>query len=227
MNMTSQKIAQIDTSYYDADRVEMLEYINRRDIRILDIGCGTGKFGQMIMQKRNAEVWGIEIEPKIAAIATKSLHKVLCGNAEELIFDLPDNTFDLICFNDSLEHLLWPEQMLQHCKTKLRDEGEILCSLPNMRYFRIIFDLVFKKKWEYEDAGILDKTHLRFFTINSIKNMFQRSGYTITVLEGNQAKSRARTKSWRYRIFQILTFGNAEDMRHGQFHIKANLANNR
>ena len=219
--MTPEKTDKIDTKYYDADRAEMLEYITKRDIRILDIGCGTGNFGQMIMRERNAEVWGVEIEPEIADIAAKSLHKVLCGNAEELIHDLPDTSFDLICFNDSLEHLLWPEKMLIHCKSKLKPGGEILCSLPNIRYFRIIFDLVFKKKWEYEDAGILDKTHLRFFTIDSINNMFERCGYTITTLEGNLAKSTSSTKSWRYRIFQILTFGNAEDMRHGQFHITA------
>ncbi len=219
--MTSEKNNTIDTTYYEADRAEMLEYIAGRDIDVLDIGCGTGKFGQLIMQERNAKVCGMEIEPEIAEIASQNLHKVLCGNAEELIHDLPDTSFDLICFNDSLEHLLWPEEMLRHCKAKLKPGGEILCSLPNIRYFRIIFDLVFKKKWEYEDAGILDKTHLRFFTIDSIRNMFERCGYTITTLEGNQAKSTSSTKSWRYRIFQILTFGNAEDMRHGQFHIKA------
>jgi len=219
--MASEKLKTPGRNYYDSDRGEMLQYITQTNIKVLDIGCGTGNFGQLIMKEKGAEVWGIEIEPEVAQIARRSLHKVLCGDAEELIHSLPDQFFDLICFNDSLEHLLWPEKILEQCKLKLRPGGEVLCSLPNMRYFRVIYNLVFKKEWEYEEAGILDKTHIRFFTINSINNMFQRCGYTITLLEGNQAQSTSSTKSWRYRLFQILTFGNAEDMRHGQFHVKA------
>jgi SAM-dependent methyltransferase len=216
----------VSESYYHAARPELLKFVQKNDIQVLDIGCGSGNFGDLITQERNARVWGIEIEEEIAELAREKLHKVLCGNAEEVINTLPDNFFDLICFNDSLEHLFWPEKILEKCKAKLKPDGEILCSLPNMRYFRVMYDLVFRKKWEYEEAGILDKTHVRFYTVDSIKNLFHRCGYEIILLEGNQAGSKTKTKSWRFKIFQLVTLGNAADMRHGQFHIKARVASN-
>ena len=166
-------------------------------------------------------MWGIEINQEVANVAQKNLHTVLCGDATELIPTLPDDNFDLICFNDSLEHLPRPDEILRFCKPKLKDGGEILCSVPNLRYFRVMFDLVFKKQFEYTEAGILDRTHLRFFTMESIKNLFISCGYDIVILQGNQTQSGSRSKSWRYKIFQIITLGQAEDMRHSQIFILA------
>lgn len=211
----------VSDAYYNANRAEMLQYIGRSGISALDIGCGTGNFGAAVARERNAEVWGIEINQEVAEVAATSLHTVLCGDATELIQTLPDDYFDIICFNDSLEHLPRPDEILRSCQPKLKDEGEILCSVPNLRYFRVMFDLVFKKQFEYADAGILDRTHLRFFTMESIKNLFMNCGYDIVVLQGNQTRSGARSKSWRYKIFQIITLGRAEDMRHSQIFILA------
>lgn len=107
------------------------------------------------------------------------------------------------------------------CRSKLRVDGEILCSVPNLRYFRVMYDLVFREKFEYAAAGILDRTHLRFFTMSSIANLFKNCGYEILMQEGNQAHSRRHTRSWKYKIFKIITLGRAKDMVHSQIFLLA------
>lgn len=199
----------------------MLQYVDCRDITALDVGCGTGNFGLELKKEKNAIVWGVEINREVADIAESKLDKVLCGDAADCIARLPDATFDLICFNDSLEHLIWPDKVLKICRKKLKEGGRILCSVPNVRYFRIMFALVFNKEFEYTDAGILDRTHMRFFTIKSIADLFRSCGYKIEIVEGNQSGSTYRPKSWRYKVFQIMTLGRAEDMRHSQIHVLA------
>ena len=218
--MTTAK-KEVTDVYFNSDRSEMLRYIKRSSIRVLDVGCGTGNFGSLLMREKMAEVWGIEIDHEVSKIAGEKLHFVAFGDAAEQIPKLPDNTFDLICFNDSLEHLAWPSTILEICRSKLRQGGEILCSVPNLRYFRVMFDLVFRKKFEYAAAGILDQTHLRFFTMSSIAGLFTNCGYEVLLLEGNQAHAKNHTKSWKYKIFQMMTLGRARDMLHSQIFVLA------
>lgn len=117
--------------YYNNSRKEMLVYLPKEAKTILDVGCGNGSFSNLIIDKINAEVWGIELMEKEGEIARKHLHKVFTGPCEEHINSLPDNYFEVIYFNDVLEHLVNPYQVLKDIKSKLTNNGIIISSIPN------------------------------------------------------------------------------------------------
>src|SRR6266404_6550133 len=94
--------------YYQCDRAEMLPFVPQSVSRVLEVGCGAGRFGAEIRRSRKAEVWGIEAIPEIAAQAAERLDRVLTKNIEDGALELPSDYFDCIIFNDVLEHLTYP-----------------------------------------------------------------------------------------------------------------------
>jgi len=198
--------------YYTQTRPEMLEYIPSDCKKILDVGCGSGVFGQQLKQKSHVEVWGIELDHDIAGIAKEKIDKVLVGDVFDMIDKLPDAFFDCIVFNDVLEHLVDPFTVLSNIKSKLTKNGIIVCSIPNVRFFFTLKDLLIKKQWKYEDAGILDKTHLRFFTQKSIADTLDSLEYDIIKIDGINA-----IKSWKFTLLNILFFGQLLDTKYLQF----------
>jgi GT2 family glycosyltransferase/2-polyprenyl-3-methyl-5-hydroxy-6-metoxy-1,4-benzoquinol methylase/Tfp pilus assembly protein PilF len=152
---------------------------------ILDVGCATGMFGSQMKQKLGAEVWGVEPVEDIGEKAKDVIDKVYIGKIEDQINQLPKNYFDSIIFADVLEHLEDPYLILDLIKEKLSDNGEIIASIPNVRHWSVLKDLI-EGKWEYQDAGILDRTHLRFFTKSSIIKMFQNAGYKINDIQATK-----------------------------------------
>lgn len=178
------------TGYYDNIRPEMLHYLPSNAQRVLDVGCGDGAFAQVVKKQLNAEVWGIEYTESGAENAAKVLDKVFSGPCENVLNQLPNQYFDAVYFNDVLEHLVDPYMVLEVIKTKLSPNGVIISSIPNVRYFKTFLRVVFLKDWKYEDYGIMDKTHLRFFTGKSIKRMYEELGYEIVKHEPiNKSKS--------------------------------------
>jgi hypothetical protein len=97
-------------------------------------------------------------------------------------------------------------------KEKLKKEGVMISSIPNIRYFRNLFDYFFNKNWDYTDSGIMDKTHVRFFTYRSIKKMFESNGYEIIKSVGINP-----TKSIRPFIWNLFFLGSFWDIRFLQF----------
>ena len=192
--------------YYLQARPEMMEFIPENSKKILDAGCGEGYFGKQLKERNNAEVWGIEIEDKAAQIAEKNIDKVLCGSIEQHIAGLPDNYFDCIVFNDVLEHLADPYSVLKNIKQKLAINGLIVSSIPNVRYFFTLYGLLIKKQWKYEDFGVLDRTHLRFFTKKSIIDMFGALGYDVISIKGINP-----IRSWKFKILNALSLGYLSD----------------
>ncbi len=154
--------------YYQCDRAEMLPFVPQSVSRVLEVGCGAGRFGAEIRRSRKAEVWGIEAIPEIAAQAAERLDRVLTKNIEDGALELPSDYFDCIIFNDVLEHLTYPWAVLRSLRHALRASGCVVASIPNIRYYHTLKALVVRKEWEYVDDGILDRTHFRFFTKKSI-----------------------------------------------------------
>lgn len=150
---------------------------------ILDIGCGKGRLGSFLKVHCAARVTGIEIYPAYAEVASKHLDEVLCGDVEKLNLDAYIERFDCIIFSDSLEHLVEPELALLKVKALLQPDGILLLSVPNVRNFRVTIPLVMLGNFEYQDEGLLDRTHLRFFTRSSITNLLQRCGFEVEVLK--------------------------------------------
>lgn len=199
-------------NYFNNTRHEMLDFLPKTTKTLLDVGCGEGAFASMIKEKFQTETWGIELMQEEGEKAKKLLDKVFIGEVEGFIDELPDNYFDTIYFNDVLEHLVDPYVVLEKMKSKLSKDGVIISSIPNMRYHSALKNLVLNKNWEYEDHGIMDKTHLRFFTGKSIANMYTRLGYKIIVHKGIN-----KTKSIKPYFYNLPFLFTAMDMRYLQY----------
>ena len=178
--------------YYTGNRYEMLAFIPQNVSKILEVGCGFGHFGKTVKENfQIEEYWGLDIDDKSVEAASEILDKVIKHNFNEESILLPEKYFDCIIFNDALEHLYNPWDVLKYCKKLLKNNGYIICSLPNVRHISNLLNLIFKKDWRYLDAGILDKTHYRFFTEMSIKELFNSLNFNIHTIQGINKNRRA------------------------------------
>jgi 2-polyprenyl-3-methyl-5-hydroxy-6-metoxy-1,4-benzoquinol methylase len=148
-----------------------------RHSRVLEAGCSSGYFGEAL-KKAGHEVWGVEMSPGEAARAREKLDHVFVGTIEEFLGceAVKGVRFDYITFGDVLEHLVHPEQVLKDCRRFLRPGGCIAASIPNVAH-KAVRLMLMEGRWDYADFGILDNTHLRFFTRNSIVDMFTNAGF--------------------------------------------------
>jgi len=188
----------------------------------MDIGCGEGAFALMLKRECDYnEAWGIEFDEQAAEVASTRLDRVIQGDVVKIIDDIPNGYFDLICMNDVLEHLIWPEDLLKRLRSKLSPDGLIFCSVPNIRQYRILWNLLQYQDFEYTEQGILDRTHLRFFTRRTFLSMLERAGYEPVSVVGCCGK----TKSWKFKILNALTLWKSDDMQYSHFYIQAKPAN--
>jgi len=176
--------------------------------RILEVGCGAGTFAMQIKAKSKAELWGVEIDPVAAEKAAKVFDRLLTGDVNHLIQELPEGGFDCIICNDVIEHVADPETLLRRLKSKLSPGGIIVASIPNVRAIKNLFNLIVRKDWRYEDFGTLDRTHLRFFTKKSIERLFDETGYSLELIQGINP-----TRKMFFAIFNVVTLGWARDTR--------------
>lgn len=176
-------IASIKSSYGNLSRSEILPFVPKTAKRVLDVGCHMGAFGENLKKKLAVEVWGIEPNPETAAFAKLQLDRVIVGFFSEDL-DLPDQYFDVITFNDVLEHMPDPWSVLRLAKRKLAENGCIVASIPNFRNVENLLHLLRDSDFEYMPNGIRDKTHLRFFTKKSISRMFSDCGLTVKQIQG-------------------------------------------
>ncbi len=144
---------------------------------LLDVGCSTGLLGERLIKEKGCKVYGVDISELAIREAKKRLTMAEYMDVEE--DELPfDVKFDVILFADILEHLLFPEQVLNKFKKYLKKEGIYIISLPNVANIRIRLKLLMGK-WDYQKSGILDEGHLHFYTYNSAKVMFHKNGFYI------------------------------------------------
>jgi 2-polyprenyl-3-methyl-5-hydroxy-6-metoxy-1,4-benzoquinol methylase len=202
-------------SYYQGDRPDIVDYVPDSATHILEIGCGEGAFAASL-HDGTREIWGVEANRNAAQKAARRMYKVFEGLIEERMIDLPDDYFDLVVFNDVLEHLVDPQKVLNNVKEKLKADGAVIASIPNIRFSRVIYDLIYKKDFTYTEFGVLDSTHLRFFTLPTMLSLFDSVGISVTFFKGlNQSPS------WRTRLFvlfmSIITFSDCRDMLYTQY----------
>lgn len=211
----SDLIASESSDYYSRQRSWPALFQIKHGGRYLDIGCGKGRLGSFLKKQFAAKVTGVEIFQEYAAEASKCLDEVLCGNIEELDFAEYTNKFDHIIFSDSLEHLLDPESALMKAKIMLRPDGTLLLSIPNVRNFRVTLPLLLLGRFEYQDEGLLDRTHLRFFTLSSITNLLKHCGFSVESVKFDLPINS------KVGILNILTFGLFKETLTSHFFIKA------
>ena len=200
------------SGYYQSNREDMLKYVPPGTKTSLEFGCGYGGFSALVKDKFDAETWAVEINEEAAYEAEKTLDKVINNDAAKSLDDIPENYFDCIILFDILEHLLDPSALLSALKNKLSNKGVIVASIPNIRYYRTFFDLVIHGNWDYKDHGILDRTHLRFFTYKSIVKMLKLLDFEILVLEGIHP-----TSSRTFKVLNVALLNSLADIRYKHF----------
>jgi 2-polyprenyl-3-methyl-5-hydroxy-6-metoxy-1,4-benzoquinol methylase len=161
----------------------MLAFVPADAQRVLDVGCHTGAFGLAVKRKCGGEVWGIEPVAETAEVAAKVLDRVF-NDFFSAALPLPDHYFDAIVFNDVLEHMPDPWAALKLAAGKLKPSGSVIVSIPNLRHIDNLVHIMRERDFNYEPAGIRDKTHLRFFTRKSAPRLFDNSGLSIVTLTG-------------------------------------------
>jgi 2-polyprenyl-3-methyl-5-hydroxy-6-metoxy-1,4-benzoquinol methylase len=181
--MDTRDALQKDDSYYLLSRPELIPFLpkNLESMRVLEIGCGAGNFGAHF---ECMEYWGIEPNEGMAKHARLILNKVLLGNYDEVSDLLPDHYFDLVVCNDVIEHMQDVDHFLNSIKQKLKQDGLLLGSIPNVRFVENLIRLLVFRDWKYTAWGILDKTHLRFFTAKSLKRLFIENQFQIIKFSG-------------------------------------------
>ncbi len=198
--------------YFSQTRPEMLPFVPSDAKKIIDIGCSEGKFGRTVRERNKAVVWGVEMNPRAAMEARKNLSKVFVGDIQIALKKIPKANFDCAIFNDVLEHLPYPEKVLEQIKDKLIPGGWIVCSIPNILHVSILKGMLIDRDWKYAPSGILDRTHLRFFTHKSLRRMFGNLGYSIEQIKGiNPSRSK------KFVLFNLLTLGLFQETQYQQY----------
>ncbi|MBI5090846.1 MAG: glycosyltransferase [Candidatus Hydrogenedentes bacterium] len=164
--------------YYRCPRPELAAQIPSSAQRVLDCGCGAGEFGRSLKMRGVKEVVGIEVVERAWKIAKQTLDDAILGSIEEIELPFADGYFDCICFGDVLEHLVDPSAALRKVSRVLAPDGVIVMSIPNIRFYQTI-EMLVNGRWKYEDAGILDRTHLRFFAAPDMKEMVEAAGLRV------------------------------------------------
>jgi 2-polyprenyl-3-methyl-5-hydroxy-6-metoxy-1,4-benzoquinol methylase len=209
-----------DNGYYTNVRPEMVDFVPLKRDRVLDIGCGQGIFVSGIEGVR--EAWGIEPTEAARAAATR-LHRVIPRTFDDARDDLPRHYFDVVICNDVIEHMPDHETFLDDIKKYIAPGGVLIGSIPNVRYYVNLFDMLIGKDWEYRNDGTLDRTHLRFFTERSLQRVLGRQGFLIQKFQGINSGI-----DWhspyvlkRHKLFGAValvgSFGYFSDIRHRQF----------
>jgi len=207
---------------YIGPRNDILNLLPDNINRVLDIGCSIGTLGKQIKHfNENIEVVGIEYDKKMAHDADKYLDKVVVGDIETIIYTdlLKPDYFDVIILADILEHLINPWQTLIKITSLLNNKGVVIASIPNVRHYSTIVNLFFRGDWPYKERGIHDRTHLRFFTKKTIKDMFDIANLNIKTIKRNYRI--IENNSGFNRISKLLSFYPCKDFITFQFLIVA------
>lgn len=172
---------------YIGPRNDIVKLIPHQAKRVLDVGCGIGALGKQLKQQRSVEVIGIEIDGEMAALAEDSLDKVIIADVEQINFSdyFQLEYFNSIIFGDIIEHLKDPWTVLNKTTKFLCKNGVIIASIPNIRHYTTIINLLITGYWPYRERGIHDKNHLRFFTLRNIHELFHKAGLRIVKIKRN------------------------------------------
>lgn len=144
--------------------------------RVLDVGCASGYLAEVLL-RRGCSVAGVERDPELAEQARKIMDEVVVADLDEL--DLraafAEDQFDVIVFGDVLEHLRDPLRLLRSVPALLRPGGSVVISLPHVGHGDVRLSLL-KGRWTYRPLGLLDNTHLRFFTRDNVVELLRSAG---------------------------------------------------
>ncbi len=169
-----------DGAYFNFLRHELLKHIVGKPLKVLEIGCASGLLLAHLKKSHGIEfAVGIELAPEVANVARErpEIDIVISGNIEEMSLDFNEQSFDLILAGHVLEHLVDPWATMTRLSRYLRKGGQFIGAVPNLRHISVCAPLVLRGTWRYQPSGIMDWTHMRFFTRQTILEMLETAGY--------------------------------------------------
>jgi 2-polyprenyl-3-methyl-5-hydroxy-6-metoxy-1,4-benzoquinol methylase len=150
--------------------------------RVLEVGCGSGATGSSALARGLCSWYaGVELVPAAAARAAGVLSEVVCGDVENSELPWDRESFDALLLGEVLEHLVDPWTTLKRLRALVRPGGVVLASSPNVSHYSMIIMLL-KGRWDLCDVGVMDRTHLRWFTPRTFAQMFEGAGFAVDEL---------------------------------------------
>ncbi len=204
--------------YFQFSRSEVAPFLPTKYSKVLEVGCASGAFRGFLIPE--CEYWGIEAEKNSAKVASGRMNKLLIGTYQDFAGQLPNDYFDLIICNDVIEHMPDHDFFFKSIKKKMKKNGYLVGSIPNVRYLKNLLSLLFNKDWRYLDAGILDRTHLRFFTFKSFERTVLENGFITEELKGinNLMSGRTLSRSIAKHVLYVpLVSLFGQDVKYSQF----------
>jgi 2-polyprenyl-3-methyl-5-hydroxy-6-metoxy-1,4-benzoquinol methylase len=204
--------------YFSGARREIAPLLPPSPFRVFEVGCGEGATLSWLKEAgRVSWAAGVDISETAIACALENVNidHVAVANVETAVELWPKGSVDVLLILDVLEHLSDPWTALQRFSNELTDQSFIIISLPNVRSIRVLLPLVLAGRWTYRDSGILDKTHLRFFTRSSAIQLVESAGLRVEKLLG------LRDNHWLLNLCNSLSLGIFSDFLVPQFLIRA------
>lgn len=190
--------------YYHLVRWDLLEMLDVVPQSVLEVGCGSGNTLAHLKGQGTVRALGIELDPSVAEEASTKADEILVGDIEAMDLPYAACSIDCIILGDVLEHLRDPWQVLSSLAGLVRPGGAVLASLPNVRFYGVSLGLLLLGEWKYGEDGILDRTHLRFFTRKTIAELFTGAGLEIAEMSRNYGPRRALANKMTAGIFRDL-----------------------
>lgn len=154
-----------------------------RNSAVLELGCGEGGTGEATLAAGKAGRYvGIELNPAAAKIARGRLSEVLEGDVESLDLAALESRFDALIISEVLEHLTDPWRVLRDLARCVRPGGQVFASSPNISHWKVVRSLALGR-FDYEESGVMDRTHLRWFTPASYRHLFEQAGLDVVSLD--------------------------------------------
>ena len=170
--------------YFEGVRKDMLEIMSSHggNATILEIGCGNGAMGEVALASSIASrYYGVELFEGAASEAEKRLTGVVCGDVESINLPWGDVEYDFIVASEVLEHLIDPWKVVNRLANALSPGGAFLASSPNISHYAIVKRLALGR-FDLEDSGPMDRTHLRWFTPDTFAMLFETAGLEVESL---------------------------------------------
>jgi len=174
--------------YFLQPRVDVAALVPPLAHRVLDLGCGFGALGKLLVATQGCDVHGVERNTEAEQYLKGIYTRYVIGDVETAVHECAawHYHYDCIIFADLLEHLVDPWTALKVYSGLLAPTGVIVASIPNVRNLTVLFNLAVRGRWKYATSGLLDRTHLRFFTRAEIHHLFQEAGLAIDRIEVNR-----------------------------------------
>jgi 2-polyprenyl-3-methyl-5-hydroxy-6-metoxy-1,4-benzoquinol methylase len=168
---------------------------------VLELGCGGGAtLAWLKSSGRASHTTGMELCAEPASRARTCVDRVIDGDLDETIGALVPGSFDLVLCLDVLEHLVDPWATVKQLHGLVRPGGSIIVSLPNVGHHSVVLPLLTSGRWRYEDAGIMDRTHLRFFTRKGARELLTQGGFEIAGSVDTGVRPTRLRECWKYLL---------------------------